>query len=176
MGNFYSVGENEALVIWYREGFFSTGTHCQRTVVGPRWTWVWWWGTEIQRLSLEVMTVNPVCKNVLTEKDIPISVTGVAQVKIMSDNKDYLANAIEKFLGKPVEEIKKPILDEFQGHLRAIVGTFTVEQCHENQEDLAALTREVASRDLARMGIEILTFYIEDVFDDEGSKTEIAGV
>ena len=32
----------------------------------------------------------------------------------MSDNKDYLANAIEKFLGKPVEEIKKPILDEFQ--------------------------------------------------------------
>ena len=56
------------------------------------------------------------------------------------------------------------------------MGTLTVEQCHENQEDLAALTREVASRDLARMGIEILTFYIEDVYDNEESKTEIAGV
>ena len=32
------------------------------------------------RLSLEVMTLNPICENVETAQGVPLTVTGVAQV------------------------------------------------------------------------------------------------
>ena len=34
------------------------------------------------RLSLEVMTLNPICENVETAQGVPLTVTGVAQVII----------------------------------------------------------------------------------------------
>ena len=33
------------------------------------------------RLSLEVMTLNPICENVETAQGVPLTVTGVAQVR-----------------------------------------------------------------------------------------------
>ena len=35
------------------------------------------------RLSLEVMTLNPVCEHVETAQGVPLTVTGVAQVKFL---------------------------------------------------------------------------------------------
>lgn len=39
--------------------------------------------TDVQRLSLEVMTLNPMCEMVETAQGVPLTVTGVAQCKIM---------------------------------------------------------------------------------------------
>lgn len=39
--------------------------------------------TDVQRLSLEVMTLNPMCEGVETAQGVPLTVTGVAQCKIM---------------------------------------------------------------------------------------------
>lgn len=39
--------------------------------------------TDVQRLSLEVMTLNPMCESVETAQGVPLTVTGVAQCKIM---------------------------------------------------------------------------------------------
>ncbi len=44
------------------------------------WAWAWWLLTDVQRCSLEVMTLNPVCENVETKQGVPLTVTGVAQV------------------------------------------------------------------------------------------------
>ncbi|XP_078599275.1 flotillin-2-like isoform X2 [Branchiostoma floridae x Branchiostoma japonicum] len=51
------------------------------------------------------------------------------------------------------------------GHLRAILGTLTVEAVYKDRDQFAQLVREVASPDVGRMGIEILSFTIKDVFD-----------
>merc|ERR1719438_362466 len=45
------------------------------------------------------MTLNPVCESVETAQGVPLTVTGVAQVKIMK-NADLLQTASEQFLGK----------------------------------------------------------------------------
>ena len=37
----------------------------------------------ICRISLEVMTLNPVCENVETSEGVPLTVTGVAQCKVI---------------------------------------------------------------------------------------------
>ena len=73
--------------------------------------------------TLQVMTLNPVCENVETAQGVPLTVTGVAQVKIMK-NADLLQTASEQFLGKKEHEIKSTVLQTLEGHLRAILGKF----------------------------------------------------
>ena len=42
----------------------------------------------------------------------------------------------------------------------------TVEEVYKDRDQFAGLVREVAAPDVGRMGIEILSFTIKDVFDD----------
>jgi len=160
MGNIHTVGPNEALIV----SGGCCGSRSKTTRVGG-WAWAWWLVTDVQRLSLEVMTLNPVCENVETAQGVPLTVTGVAQVKIMK-NADLLQTASEQFLGKKEHEIKSTVLQTLEGHLRAILGTLTVEEVYKDRDQFASLVREVAAPDVGRMGIEILSFTIKDVYDN----------
>merc|ERR1719300_2331873 len=111
------------------------------------------------------MTLNPVCDNVETKQGVPLIVTGVAQVKIMKD-KQFLGIAAEQFLGKKEDEITDTILQTLEGHLRAILGTLTVEEVYKDRDQFANLVREIATPDVGKMGIEILSFTIKDVYDN----------
>jgi len=159
MGNIYTVGPNEALVV----SGGCCGSTSKTTVVGG-WAWAWWLVTDVQRMSLEVMTLNPVCEHVETAQGVPLTVTGVAQCKIMTA-KELLQTASEQFLGKEESEIQMTILQTLEGHLRAILGTLSVEEVYRDRDQFASLVREVAAPDVGRMGIEILSFTIKDVFD-----------
>merc|ERR1711973_349480 len=111
------------------------------------------------------MTLNPVCDNVETKQGVPLTVTGVAQVKIMKD-KQFLGIAAEQFLGKKEDEITDTILQTLEGHLRAILGTLTVEEVYKDRDAFANLVRDIATPDVGKMGIEILSFTIKDVYDN----------
>merc|ERR1719297_442788 len=111
------------------------------------------------------MTLNPVCDNVETKQGVPLTVTGVAQVKIMKDPQ-LLEIAAEQFLGKKEDEITDTILQTLEGHLRAILGTLTVEEVYKDRDQFANLVREIATPDVGKMGIEILSFTIKDVYDN----------
>ncbi|XP_037889019.1 flotillin-2 isoform X1 [Glossina fuscipes] len=170
MGNIHTTGPNEALIV----SGGCCGSTKKRTIVGG-WAWAWWLVTDVQRLSLSVMTLNPMCENVETAQGVPLTVTGVAQCKIMKSSSydkyeekadELLGTASEQFLGKSVNEIKQTILQTLEGHLRAILGTLTVEEVYKDRDQFAALVREVAAPDVGRMGIEILSFTIKDVYDD----------
>jgi len=159
MGNIYTVGPNEALVV----SGGCCGSTSKTTIVGG-WAWAWWLVTDVQRMSLEVMTLNPICEHVETAQGVPLTVTGVAQCKIMTA-KELLQTASEQFLGKDASEIEMTILQTLEGHLRAILGTLSVEEVYRDRDQFASLVREVAAPDVGRMGIEILSFTIKDVFD-----------
>merc|ERR1719486_1391972 len=111
------------------------------------------------------MTLNPMCDNVETKQGVPLTVTGVAQVKIMKD-KQLLEIAAEQFLGKKEDEITDTILQTLEGHLRAILGTLTVEEVYKDRDQFANLVRDIAKPDVGKMGIEILSFTIKDVYDN----------
>ncbi|XP_070573029.1 flotillin-2-like isoform X1 [Ptychodera flava] len=159
MGNCHTVGPNEALVV----SGGCCGATSKKTVIGG-WAWAWCLVTDVQRLSLEVMTLNPTCESVETSEGVPLTVTGVAQVKVMTEP-ELLSTACEQFLGKSEQHIQSVILQTMEGHLRAILGTLTVEAIYQDRDQFASLVREVASPDVGRMGIEILSFTIKDVFD-----------
>ncbi|ROT77212.1 flotillin-2 [Penaeus vannamei] len=159
MGNIHTVGPNEALVV----SGGCCGATSKKTIVGG-WAWAWWFVTDVQRLSLEVITLNPRCENVETSLGVQVTVTGVAQVKVMKEEK-VLKIASEQFLGMSSDEIKGTILMTLEGHLRAILATLTVEEVYRDRDQFASLVREVAGMDVGRMGIEILSFTIKDVYD-----------
>ncbi|XP_033953252.1 LOW QUALITY PROTEIN: flotillin-2-like [Pseudochaenichthys georgianus] len=159
MGNCLTVGPNEALVV--------SGDCCgsdTKTYAVGGWAWAWWLISDTQRITLEIMTLKPRCEDVETAEGVAITVTGVAQVKVMTEQ-DLLAVACEQFLGKSVIEIKGVVLQTLEGHLRSILGTLTVEQIYQDRDQFAQLVREVAAPDVGRMGIEILSFTIKDVYD-----------
>ena len=62
--------------------------------------------------------------------------TGVAQVKVMKAE-PMLMLASEQFLGKAMFEMEETILQTLEGHLRAILGTLTVEEVYANREVFA---------------------------------------
>ena len=45
-------------------------------------------------------------------------------------------------------------------------GTLTVEEVYKDRDQFASLVREVAAPDVGRMGIEVLSFTIKDVYDN----------
>ncbi|XP_067864612.1 flotillin-2-like isoform X1 [Heptranchias perlo] len=159
MGNCHTVGPNEALVV----SGGCCGSDQKQYVIGG-WAWAWWCVSQTQRISLEIMTLQPKCEDVETAEGVALTVTGVAQVKVMTEM-ELLAVACEQFLGKSVIETKSVVLQTLEGHLRAILGTLTVEAIYQDRDQFAQLVREVAAPDVGRMGIEILSFTIKDVYD-----------
>merc|ERR1712159_322488 len=175
MGQMITVGPNEALVV--SGGCF--GARVKRTIVGG-WAFAWPCVTDVQKISLEIMTLNPVCERVETAKGVAITVTGVAQVKVIKED-ELLKTACEQFLGKRPRDIENILLQTLEGHLRAILGTLTVEEIYKDRDTFAQMVREVASPDVGRMGIEILSFTIKEINDqvnylDSLGKTQTASV
>ncbi len=118
-------------------------------------------------LSLEVMTLDITTPEVYTKPGVPLVVDGVAQVKIRGDESS-IRTAGEQFLGKTVEEIKEVARQTVEGHLRAIIGTLTVEEIYRNRDQFASSVQEVAVSDMANMGLSIVSFTLRDIRDSHG--------
>ena len=108
MGNIVVAGPNEVCVV----SGGCVGNKSKYIVGGSGWKW--WVVSESQRMSLEVMTLNPRVHNCETAKGVPMNVGAVAQVRIMNDEIS-LKKACEQFLGKKPKEIEEVILNTFSG-------------------------------------------------------------
>jgi flotillin len=118
-------------------------------------------------LSLEVMTLDVTTPEVCTSQGVPIAVDGVAQIKIKKDEASLQA-AAERFLGMEPPAIAKIALETVQGHLRAILGTLTVENIYMSRDQFAQKVQEISAGDLANMGLGIDSFTIRDIRDKHG--------
>eukprot|EP00055_Hartaetosiga_balthica_P013432 m.68827 g.68827 ORF g.68827 m.68827 type:complete len:431 (-) comp8258_c5_seq1:204-1496(-) len=162
MGNCNVVGPDEVMVI--SGGCCANG----RKIIQGGCGWSWWFCTNVQSLSLNVMTITPTCERVETQHGVSVTVTAVAQVKVMTsveNEMELLGKALEQFLGKTRSEIHDAILQTLEGHLRAILGTLTVEEIYKDREKFAAQVLDTAERDMTKMGLQFVSFTIKDVFD-----------
>ena len=165
------VGPNQVLVISGRK----------RRVVDPDGTtrevgfrivkgggrFVWPVYEKVDILSLEILTIDVQTPEVYTSKGVPVRVDGVAQIKIKGDDIS-IATASEQFLSKNTDEIKSVAMQTLEGHLRAILGTMTVEEIYQNRDAFASKVQEVAAGDMANMGLGIVSFTIRDIRDSQG--------
>jgi flotillin len=121
----------------------------------------------VDHLSLELFTLDVNTPEVYTVKGVPVIVDGVAQVKIKGDDVS-IRTAAEQLLSKNKQEIMDISLQTMEGHLRAILGTMTVEEIYSNRDAFAAKVQEVAAADMANMGIIVVSFTIRDIRDKQG--------
>ncbi len=168
---YVKVGPNEALIISgrrhrMRDASGRVYTVGFRTVKGGG-TFVWPIIEKVDALSLEVMTLEIQTPEVYTVMGVPVVVSGVAQVKVKGDDVS-IATAAEQFLNKSRAEMTSIIHQTLEGHLRAILGTLTVEEIYKNRDAFAQKVQEVAAADLANMGITIVSFTMKDIKDNEG--------
>ncbi len=121
----------------------------------------------VDRLSLEIFTLDVNTPEVYTALGVTVMVDGVAQVKIKGDDVS-IRTAAEQFLSKGKQEIMNISLQTMEGHLRAILGTMTVEEIYSNRDAFASKVQEVAATDLANMGMVVVSFTIRDIRDNQG--------
>jgi flotillin len=128
---------------------------------------VWPVFEKVDVLSLELLTIDVQTPEVYTSKGVPVKVDGVAQIKVKGDDIS-IATAAEQFLSKGVDDIKNIAMQTLEGHLRAILGTMTVEEIYQNRDAFASKVQEVAAGDMANMGLTIVSFTIRDIRDTQG--------
>ncbi|MBO0477366.1 flotillin family protein [Vagococcus sp. DIV0080] len=119
------------------------------------------------RLSLLSSKLDVSTPEVYTEQGVPVMADGTSIIKIGSSVEE-IATAAEQFLGKTTEELEIEAREVLEGHLRSILGSMTVEEIYQNRDKFSQSVQEVASVDLAKMGLIIVSFTIKDVRDKNG--------
>ena len=122
----------------------------------------------VDMLYLGQMTVD-----IKTEQSVPtndfinVNVDAVAKVRIGTDE-DSIQLAAKNFLNKTQEEITCDLQDSLQGNMREIIGTLALKTINTDRDSFSDQVMEKASRDMKKLGIEILSCNIQNVTDEKG--------
>ncbi|OZU90555.1 flotillin [Virgibacillus indicus] len=122
---------------------------------------------QAEPLSLLSSKLEVTTPEVYTEQGVPVMADGTAIIKIGGSISE-IATAAEQFLGKSKEDRENEAKEVLEGHLRSILGSMTVEEIYKNRDKFSQEVQRVASQDLAKMGLIIVSFTIKDVKDKNG--------
>lgn len=169
--NYRKVGPNQVLVISGRTSVVRDPDGRTRKVgyrlqVGGG-TFVLPFVETVETFPLEVFSLSIRCPEVLTAQGIIISAEAYGQVKAASDEM-HLHRAVENFLSKGSSGISSVAQEVLEGHMRASLGTMTVEEIYSQREEFARRVRTAAVDDFERLGLELLSFALKDISDSQG--------
>lgn len=166
-----TVGPDEALIV---TGSYLGGKNVNTDESGNRIKIVRGGGTfvlpvfqQAESLSLLSSKIDVSTPEVYTEQGVPVMADGTAIIKI-GGSIGEIATAAEQFLGKTKADRENEAKEVLEGHLRSILGSLTVEEIYKNREKFSQEVQRVASQDLAKMGLIIVSFTIKDVRDKNG--------
>src|SRR5829696_8654941 len=154
---FRKVGPNQALIVYGLGG---------TNVVKGGGAVVWPLVQSARGLSLELMSFDVApTQDLYTSQGVAVNVEAVTQIKVKSDPVSILT-ASEQFLNKEPVERENLIRLVMEGHLRGIVGQLTVEQIVKEPEMVADRMRSNVAADMSKMGLEVISFTIREVRDN----------
>ncbi|MBI3335632.1 MAG: flotillin family protein [Candidatus Portnoybacteria bacterium] len=123
-------------------------------------------------LDLNMFSIDLMIKNAPNKDGVLVSLKGVANVKILSDQTSLIA-AAERFLGMRPDEIHTIAHKNLEGHLRAIVGRLSVEQIVQDRSAFNQAVLSEAGEDLKKMGLAVDVLTIQEVEDEHGYITSL---
>jgi flotillin len=169
--NYRKVGPNQALVISGRTSTVVEADGARRKVgyrlqVGGG-TFVMPFIETVDSFPLEVFSLAIRCPEVLSGQGVLISAEAQGQVKAPSGEAS-LHRAIENFLSRGSSGIVEVSQEVLEGHMRAALGTMSVEEIYSNREAFARKVREASADDFARLGLELASFSLKDISDAQG--------
>ena len=125
----------------------------------------------IDYISLSASSLEITTEDSMSSQKVPINVVSTVVLKVKNDTTSIL-KAIERFNGKDIKEVKLNMEEIarqiLEGKLREVVSTLSVEELYSNREKFANSVQEAAATELSTMGLEIMSFTIKDVTDENG--------
>ncbi|MDE6591960.1 MAG: flotillin family protein [Oscillospiraceae bacterium] len=118
---------------------------------------------DLSLMSVDVKTASPVP----TADYINISVDAAVNVKI-SLSEDGLELAQQNFLNRDRAYIVGVAREVLEGNMREIVGTMELRDMVSNRQKFADKVKENASPDLAKMGLDVVSFNVQNFTDSQG--------
>lgn len=119
-------------------------------------------------LNLQLIPIDVKTSNAVPTADyININVDATVNVKI-SDNEERLKLAAQNFLNKNADYIGRVAREVLEGNVREIVGKMALEEMVSDRQKFAFLVKENAEPDLAAMGLDIISFNVQNFVDGNG--------
>lgn len=119
----------------------------------------------VDRMDLSNMTIDISATNAYSKGGIPLTVQGVANVKV-AGHEPLMNNAIERFLGRNRGEIMQIAKATLEGSLRGVLATMTPEQVNEDKLLFAERLVQEVEQDMTALGLTVDTMKIQNVQDD----------
>ncbi|MCR4723500.1 MAG: flotillin family protein [Eubacteriales bacterium] len=122
----------------------------------------------LDKLSLVMISVDVKTGSfVPTAEYINVMVDGAVKIKI-GDSVEMLELAAQNFLNRTPEYIISQVQDVLEGNMREIVGQMNLRDMVTNRKLFAEKVQENAVPDLNKMGLEIVSFNVQNFTDKEG--------
>ena len=121
----------------------------------------------VDRMDLTNMTVDVAVSNAYSKGGIPLTVQGVANLKV-AGHQPLLNNALERLLGKGRPQIIQVAKDTLEGNLRGVLSQLTPEEVNQDKLRFAEKLLDEAEHDLSRLGLTLDVLKIQNVSDDVG--------
>ncbi len=119
----------------------------------------------VLRMDLTNMIIELKVTNAYSKGGIPLSVSGVANIKI-AGQEPTIHNAIERLLGKSRDQIEAIAKETLEGNLRGVLASLTPEQVNEDKIAFAKSLLDEAEEDLQRLGLVLDTLQIQNISDN----------
>ena len=122
----------------------------------------------MDKLSLKLIAIDVKTTNAVPTADyINIQVDAAVNVKISSEPAK-LALAAENLLNQNTQYIANIAREVLEGNMREIVGRMRLEEMVSDRQKFANLVKENAEPDLAAMGLDIVSFNVQNFSDGNG--------
>ena len=102
-----------------------------------------------------------------TNDFINVKVDAIAKVRVDTSPEGML-KAERNFLNKHPNEIAAELEDSLQGNMREIIGTLDLKTINTDRDSFSDQVMAKASKDMEKLGIEILSCNIQNVIDENG--------
>lgn len=126
------------------------------------------------------LTLKMISVDVKTEESVPtndyinVNIDSAVKVKVSMDP-EKMKLAASNFLNKNEDYIRNSVVDVLQGNVREIIGQMKLEEIVQDRKKFADKVQENAAPDMAKMGLDIVSFNVQNVTDN-GNVIENLGI
>jgi flotillin len=128
---------------------------------------------QVNWLSLSTIPLELSVEDAFSKGNIPLTVKAIANVKIASNPEVVFNNAVERLLGKNINQIEQLARETLTGNLRGVLAKLTPEEVNEDRLGFAKHLSDEADHDLKKLGLQLDVLKIQHVADRVGYLTSI---
>ena len=125
----------------------------------------------VRKLSLD-LSESELAVECVTRQGIPVRLKAVVIYKV-GDDFASIANAARRFLDQQ-DKMDVRITNVFAGHLRAIIGSLTIEEIIRERDKLTEATRSASGTEMEKLGLVVDSLQIQEVDDPTGYIANLA--